>query len=407
MEFLKLQRMLFLNFFLLGLILSVLILYLYKYWAELKKVRRLQIVAEKFKRLIQSTSEGVVRFNGDGNVLSLNPAGAKMLWISGPPDDYHITEILTSHDVEMLKKALANDRESVTVELPLKHITSEPRYITLSLHKQAEGGDTVYEGIFHDITEKVLLTKELYTHKHNLQELVRQKSDQLLVVARAHELELQSLNSKLANSLEEERKRISQNLHDNVGQSLTAIQMNLEAMDQIIPRKGQSKLKRVLKDNQKLLESVIEQIHETAVDLRPVILDELGLVPTLEWYFARFVQRTGIEVQFDHSDFKRKLDTAAATMLYRITQEALTNVVKHAEAGRIDYRLDCAKGEIVCSIRDDGRGFTPAAAGGADPTRLGLAGIRERVDMFGGSFTVASERGRGTCLTISIPLEKA
>jgi len=386
------------------LILSALIIYLYKYKIELKKVQYLQGLAEQYKDLVQSTSEGVIRFKGNGEIIGINPAGARLLEFSELMDDCPITEFFDPEDMESLTNALSGNVDSVTAELQLRRESTKPRFINLSLHSRSEESETVYEGIFRDVTEKVLLTEELFKHKNNLEKLVQEKSDQLVTAMKSYEAELKSLSAKLVDSLEEERKRIAQNLHDDMGQALTAIQINLEAMDRIVKGTDSVKMKKRIKENQKLLADVIDQVHETSIDLRPVMLDELGLVPTLNWYFNRFSKRTGLEIQFSHEDLTRKLDTTVSTLLYRITQEAFNNVVKHAEARCIEYDIFNSDDAVVCRIRDDGKGMEPAAAKADVPEKLGLIGIRERVETMEGTFTIDSHSNQGTCLTITIPL---
>lgn len=220
--------------------------------------------------------------------------------------------------------------------------------------------------------------------------------------------ELQHLSARIINAQEEERARISQDLHDEVGQVLTAVQINLAAVERALPTDASSKLRSRLEDTAELSERSLELVRDLSLELRPSLLDDLGLVPTLRWYTNRFAERLKIDVNLgvelpDDYRLSRDIETA----LYRMVQEALTNTTKHAQANavRIELRKDATS--VHLTIADDGQGFVlETLVGRADrPTGLGLIGIRERVTALSGHFEISSVIGQGTRLEARVPLD--
>jgi PAS domain S-box-containing protein len=223
----------------------------------------------------------------------------------------------------------------------------------------------------------------------------------LLQTTTKHKEDLQRLSKQLLDAQEAERKRISRELHDELGQALTVIGMNLEELAKTLPSEGSPQLKERLAETTGLADETLEQVREMALGLRPSLLDDLGLVPALRWYCNRLTQRLTIEISFEAVDCKDRLPTQVETALYRIVQEALTNITRHAQASRVHVRLECRGPTIVTTIEDDGQGFDPetvASRGG-----VGLLGIRERAALLGGSLSIKSQPGQGTRLTLHIP----
>jgi signal transduction histidine kinase len=223
----------------------------------------------------------------------------------------------------------------------------------------------------------------------------------LLQTATKHKEDLQRLSKQLLDAQEAERKRISRELHDELGQALTVIGMNLEELEKAFPSEGSPQLKERLAETTRLADETLEQVREMALGLRPSLLDDLGLVPALRWYCNRLTQRRTIEINFEAVDCKDRLPIEVETALYRIVQEALTNITRHARASRVHVRLECRESTIVTTIEDDGQGFDPetvASRGG-----VGLLGIRERAALLGGSLSIKSQPGQGTRLTLHIP----
>jgi PAS domain S-box-containing protein len=217
---------------------------------------------------------------------------------------------------------------------------------------------------------------------------------------------LAQLARQIAFAQEEERRRLSRELHDELGQALTAISFELAAIEKELPPELAPTIKESLAEAKSLAAQADEQVSELALALRPYMLDDLGLIPTLRWYANRYTQRLKIEAEVEAIGLEERLPPQVETVLYRAVQEALTNVAKHAQASRVSIRLERKEAAVVALIEDDGRGFdVEKIADSRAPERgAGLLGMRERVTILGGSFHIQSHPGQGTRLTIEIPI---
>ncbi|MCJ7619088.1 MAG: sensor histidine kinase, partial [Anaerolineae bacterium] len=217
---------------------------------------------------------------------------------------------------------------------------------------------------------------------------------------------LQELSSRLIDAQEQERKRIAQELHDELGQALTAMSINLSAIDKQLGVELDPEIAERLAETDSLITRTLEQMREMALDLRPSMLDDLGLLPALRWYVKRYENRTGILVDLEVVGLELRLPEHIETAMYRVVQEALTNVARHARANRVDIRLQRRDSIFQAFIEDDGSGFDPAEVADreAQGRGVGLVGIRERIAALGGSLEIKSHPGKGTRLTIELPL---
>ncbi|MEW6304983.1 MAG: histidine kinase [Verrucomicrobiota bacterium] len=221
---------------------------------------------------------------------------------------------------------------------------------------------------------------------------------------RQSEENLRNLSRKILHVQEEERTRISRELHDEVGQALTAINVNLT----MLKRNGSSRsaaLKKKFSDTQTLLEQTMENVHRFARELRPAMLDDLGLLPALRSYTKAFTERTSIRIRFQASALAEKLDRERKTVVFRVAQESLNNVAKHAHATRVDLTIQKVKDGITMSVKDNGRSFSVERKTGKGNKRLGLLGMQERVRLVNGTFGIESAPGKGTTIRIDIPFQ--
>jgi signal transduction histidine kinase len=214
---------------------------------------------------------------------------------------------------------------------------------------------------------------------------------------------LRRLSHEILSAQEQERKRISRELHDEIGQTLTAVNVKLATLkkEATVTAAG---FKKAIGSTQRLVERSMNKVHRFARELRPPILDDLGLIPALHAHLKAFTRRTGIPVRFTTFAAVEKLDVDRRTVLYRVAQEAIANILKHAHASLVNVDIKRVGGRVRMEIRDDGRSFDVRrllVAGGV--VRLGLLGMRERVEMVGGTFGVESERGVGTTIRALIP----
>jgi signal transduction histidine kinase len=246
-----------------------------------------------------------------------------------------------------------------------------------------------------EITERRRAEKALRKSKEHYEQLFEQ----------AHVMEgnLRQLSNKLISAQEEERKHISRELHDEIGQALTAVNVSVTMLKK---HSGQDPVfARKVSAAQELLEQSMETVLRFARELRPPMLDYLGLHAALHSYGRVFSERTGIKtilrfgVSLDH------LDSQQGIVLYRVAQESLTNVFKHAQATLVQIRFRRIPRGICMEIKDNGRAFrTHAQSNGHVPQRLGLLGMQERVRLINGEFAIESRSGHGTTVRVQIPL---
>jgi signal transduction histidine kinase len=212
------------------------------------------------------------------------------------------------------------------------------------------------------------------------------------------------LLNRVITAQEEERQRIARELHDETGQSLTALGLGLEAATAEL-RSGQDRnLGGRLQSLAHVATGAIEELERLVLDLRPAQLDHLGLVATLRWYVARLRSQSGLETRLEVRGEAQRMQPDVETALFRIAQEALTNVVRHAGAGNVEVVLSFEPDLLSLEVSDDGVGFD-AEAKGVAPTSLGLIGMRERAHLVDGVLAVRSRPGEGTRISVTVPLE--
>lgn len=210
---------------------------------------------------------------------------------------------------------------------------------------------------------------------------------------------LQALSRRLVEIQEKERRRIALELHDEAGQALTSIKVQLHLLDQLAcdPQAVRSQAQEL---NQ-ITDSVMETLHQLAVDLRPASLEHIGLVPSLEQYLQGFGETHRLDIQLESLGIEERLPLEMETALYRIVQESLTNIARHAQASRVAVLVQKNPGKIVLTIEDDGQGFNPQTVVSSD--HLGLVGMQERLEMLKGHLAIESQLGQGTIIYVEVP----
>ena len=230
-------------------------------------------------------------------------------------------------------------------------------------------------------------------------------ASQLLAESLGLQKQLRDLSHQILVVQEEERKRISHELHDEIVQILTGISLHLA----VLARQDEvdvKDLKKKIVRTQRLVTKSLNIVHEFAGQLRPAALDDLGLIPALRSYMRDYAQRTGLAIHFmgfTHGKTEQ-LDSTKRTVLYRVAQEALVNVAKHAQASVVNVSIQKLRGTIRLEVKDDGKSFEVQRVLSTKGNKgLGLLGMRERVEMVGGRFAVESAPGRGTTIRAEIP----
>jgi signal transduction histidine kinase len=230
---------------------------------------------------------------------------------------------------------------------------------------------------------------------HELEMRVEERTGEL---SRANAA-LKTLSLRLVEVQESERRYIARELHDEIGQMLTGLKLILETSFHPTNTAQEQTLSEAIS----LVHDTMEQVRKLSIDLRPQMLDDLGLLPALNWHFKRYSRQTGIEVSFRHTLLAERLSSLLETAIFRIAQEALTNVARHAGVKEVIVRLAQNTEGVGLEIEDHGKGFSPERAL-ERRSSTGLIGMKERAELLGGHYILKSAPGQGTRLMVTLPL---
>jgi signal transduction histidine kinase len=215
---------------------------------------------------------------------------------------------------------------------------------------------------------------------------------------------LRNLSGSLQTLLEEERARISREIHDELGQALTAMKLDLSLIRRSLLSDGLTGKSEKVREIESAVSRIIRTVRKIATDLRPGILDELGVVAAIKWMAKNYQNRTGISCKVAVQGVDKVSGSARATAIFRIVQEALTNVVRHAAASQVNVSLQKKGDGLVVEVRDNGIGIKEERV--FDSKSLGLIGIRERVLLLGGEATISGKSGEGTVIRVTLPMKE-
>jgi two-component system, NarL family, sensor histidine kinase UhpB len=210
--------------------------------------------------------------------------------------------------------------------------------------------------------------------------------------------------TQIINAQEEERKRVARELHDETSQVLTSLLISLAVLEESITS---PEARNRIAETRRLAHQTLRAIRNLSLDLRPSALDDLGLLPALRWYIKEYQQKFSLPVDFQASGLKERLPTEIETVVYRIVQEALTNIARHAQARTVQVRVEGDAETIQVTIRDDGKGFETERHQRFEPGQehgWGLVGMRERASLLGGTLQITSKPSKGTTIYTCIPI---
>jgi signal transduction histidine kinase len=213
--------------------------------------------------------------------------------------------------------------------------------------------------------------------------------------------QLRQLSAYLETSREQERAEMAREIHDELGQQLTGLKMDLLHLNKTVAQNRADALRDRIRSMSELLDNTIQTVRRVASSLRPAILDDFGLLAALEWQLQEFQKRTGISCRLDSAVEALELEPESTTALFRVCQEALTNVARHAQATAVEVTVEVQDAYLVVQIKDNGQGIAPHKLN--NHQSLGLVGMRERVRLIGGTWEINGTSGTGTTIRVTVP----
>lgn len=346
----------------------------------------------KYRSLFENSKDGVYIGSEDGFFTDINPAGVEL---SGYTKEELLSmkiEALLAHPSESIAFMSAIEKQGFVKDYPTDIKRKDGTILNTSITAGArrDNDDRVigYQGIIRDITERRRVAVE---------------RTRLFEEGQASLNELQRLSRRLVEAQEAERKDLARELHDRMGQNLTALSINLNIMRNQLPgSSGQQTVTR-LDESLKLLEEMTMRVRDLMGELRPPVLDDYGLSAALRWLAEQFSNRTGIAAVLRGKDLTPRLPLEVETGLFRIVQEALNNVLKHARAKRVIMTLKRTAKRVCLTIADAGIGFDPEGRLQSNPQmNWGLITMRERAHAVGGNLRIESTQGKGTKVIVEI-----
>jgi len=349
---------------------------------ERKKTEKaLRESEKKYRNLVNNALVGIYKTNLKGDILYVNEALSKMLEF-GSPENMMAEGVSARYknpkDREVLIENLRKMNRVESFEIELLTKTGKTKDVLLSATLE---GDMI-SGMIMDIT----IRKHLFEQ---------------VQVSQGH---LQSLSRRLMEVQESERRFLASELHDQIGQNLTALSINLNVIRSRFSEEVDIKIVDRLEDSLKLVEETIERVRSVMAGLRPPVLDDYGLAVALRWYTERFSERNAVVTIVQEKEFLSCLPLTVETALFRIVQEVLTNVSKHANAKHVIITLERINGVVQLVVSDDGAGFDPSVLRKLKKQPgWGLITIEERAKAMGGNVYVKSAPGKGTRIIIQVP----
>lgn len=339
---------------------------------------------QQYRDLFEFAPDGYIVTNIFGKIKQANRAAAELFNLEQVPVGRLLTMYILHEDRPLFRQQL--------VELTYDGPSVRTLELRIQRHKQPPIPVVVRIGLIYDSNNKLVglrwLLRDISARKH--------MEDAL----RAERTQLQRLSQRLVEVQEAERRAIACELHDELGQMLTGLKFMLE-----MPRAAAAQDAENRNEALSVVKQLIEKTRNLSLDLRPTMLDDLGLLPALLWHFERYTKQTHIQVCFSHQGMQQRFSPQIETTIYRVVQEALTNAARYANVRLVNVTLSYENGNIRLEVLDHGTGFDTKAVLQM-PVSNGLTGIRERVLLLGGQLELQSTPGMGTSLLIELPADK-
>jgi PAS domain S-box-containing protein len=349
----------------------------------------LQGSEERYRTMFEDAAIGVALVDMEGRPIESNPALHKMLGFSHDelrempfPTFTHPEDV--DKDWQLYQELISGKRENYHMEK--RYIRKDEQvlwgHLTVSLVRNMAGEPLFAIGMVENITERKQAEAE---REHLFKEISESQ------------VRLKALSAELVNVQEEERRHLARELHDEIGQGLTAISLKLEGIDELVENSYSG---RDLAQALAMIDQMLQQVRNLSLDLRPSMLDDLGLMPTLRWYLNRQKELGKFKVEFNDPALSERPPAIIETVCYRIVQEALTNIARHSGAANVKIEISEQGHELHLVIKDDGQGFDverslkEAALGKS----TGLLGMQERAVQIGGRVEIQSKESHGTTI---------
>jgi PAS domain S-box-containing protein len=349
---------------------------------------------EQLHSVVQSTDEGIISLNSQGEVIFWNK-GAETLFgfsteeMQGRTLEHIIPErFRLAHQAGIIRASRAGKKtfEGEMFELMGLRRDGSEFPLELSLGYWHKDREIFFTGIVRDITARKQAEQALQERERELHQ---------------SQEELRALGAQLISAQEDERRRLSRELHDDMNQRLAVVALQIQSIQSTLPESDP--MQETLQHLNEQVSSLSDNVRHLAYQLHPSILDDLGLVVALQSSIKDFSQWENIPVTFQPQDVRRTVPQDIALCVYRVTQECLRNVAKHAEASHVSVELKGLETGLQLIIKDDGKGFTPEAVRRGHHG-LGLIGMKERIRAVQGTFDIKASTDKGTTITAWIPL---
>ncbi len=340
-----------------------------------------RVSEEKYRTLVEQAADSIALYNSDGLLLDTNTSASRLLGYSREEfNGMSLSDVLLPE--EIAENPVQFDVLSSGIStVKIRRMRRKDGTVVITEVRSQQLPDGRFLSVIRDMTERIKAEEEL-------------KSSYKAV---------RSLTAHLQNIREEERTNIAREIHDELGQQLTVLKMDVAWLNKRFQGTDE-KVNQRLKDLLIMLDETVQSVRRISSQLRPSLLDDLGLTAAMEWQLGEFEKRAGIKTSFNAPNEEIPIPESSKTALFRIFQESLTNVVRHSGAKKLAVTLKESDSSLVMTITDNGKGFDPLKV--AEKRTLGILGMKERTEMIGGTYEINSIPDQGTSVIVSVPVIK-